>query len=443
MSEATITTIATANQEMFERLLVSIEAGMGLLQIFIAVCDADRQREQIISDYERELAPNFQTYRVYLDRQEPSLRQAVDRATISDRNAIAMVLGAEALGLASPDDESLNKFFGYLQWTREALRSLKLPIVLWVPSRIFNQLVKRAPDFWSWRNGVFQFQPETSLSIVDLPENIRFDEGLSSVLSAEQLEASLAKAITTWGADSHNVETLYSQLGNLYAQQVVFGRSVDREHESALAQDYLNRAISLQTKFQQEEALAVSLNNLAGLYSFQGRYSEAKSLYLRSLGIREQQLGANHSDTSTSLNNLAELHHSIGRYAEAETLHVRSLAIREQQLGVNHPATATSLDNLAGLYRDMGRYAEAESLHKQSLAIFEQQLGQDSVETAISLNNLAALYYSIGRYSEVEPLFVRSLEILENTLGVNHPDTQTTRNNLQLLRQQLEPPQIG
>jgi hypothetical protein len=68
MSEVTVQTIVEANAEMYDRLLVSIEAGIGLLQIFIVVCDADRQREQIISEYERELAPNIQHYRVNLDR---------------------------------------------------------------------------------------------------------------------------------------------------------------------------------------------------------------------------------------------------------------------------------------------------------------------------------------------------------------------------------------
>lgn len=57
----------------------------------------------------------------------------------------------------------------------------------------------------------------------------------------EQLEASLAKAIATWGANSRNLATLYSQLDNLYAQRVRSGKSVERERELELAQDYLDR----------------------------------------------------------------------------------------------------------------------------------------------------------------------------------------------------------
>jgi tetratricopeptide (TPR) repeat protein len=441
MSEVTVQTIAEANAEMYDRLLVSIEAGLGLLQIFIAVCDADRQREQIIAEYELELAPNLQHYRVNLDRQEPSLRHAVASIATTKENAVVTVLGAEILGLSGQVDESLDKFFGYLQWTREALREFQMPIVLWIPSRIFKQLAKRSPDFWSWRNGVFQFQLEPYLvttESLDAPvKNLDRDDQLNSVLSIKQLEASLAKAIAKWGTNSSNVEMLYSQLGDLYADRVRSGKSADREREFTLAQDYLKHAINLQTKFEQQEDLDISLTNLAGLYYSTGRYAESEPLSIRSLAIREKQLGANHPDTSISLNNLAELYRSTGRYTEAEPLFVRSLAIREEQLGVNHTSTATSLNNLANLYRLTGRYTEAEPLFVRSLAIREKELGANHTSTANSLNNLALLYYETGRYSEAEPLYVRAIAILEQSLGANHLNTQGCIHNLQSLRQQL------
>jgi tetratricopeptide (TPR) repeat protein len=443
MSEATVNTISEANAEMYDRLLVSIEAGIGLLQIFIAVCDADRQREQIIAEYERELAPAIGHYRVELDPQEPSLRHAIASVVTAQANTMVTVLGAETLGLSGQNDESLDKFFGYLQWTREALWEFQIPIVLWIPSRIFKELTKRSPDFWSWRNGVFQFQLAPALTHIEIAdpriEIDRIDEQPNSILSIKQLESSLSKAITKWGTDSSNVATLYARLGKLYSQQVRSGKSADREHEFTLAQDYFQRAINLQTKFQQQEMLATSLNELALFYKVMGRYAEAEPLYVRSLAIKEKQLGANHPDTATSLNNLAELYRTTGKYAEAEPLYVRSLAIIEKQLGANHPDTATSLNNLALLYKSTGRYAEAEPLFVRSLAIIEKQLGANHPDTSTSLNNLAGLYESTGRYAEAEPLYVRAVVILEQSVGINHPNTKACYQNLQILRQQLTP----
>ncbi len=159
MTNTNTKTIFEANQETYDRLIVSIEAGISSLQIFLAVCDGDDQKAEIIRRYEQELAPSIRSYQVYLDPQEPSLRQTVTDAVSFHENTIVTVLGAEALD----QDESLKKFFGYLQWTREALRELHLPIILWVPGRILKLIAKNSPDFWSWCNGIFKFQIESKL----------------------------------------------------------------------------------------------------------------------------------------------------------------------------------------------------------------------------------------------------------------------------------------
>ncbi|MFN6154366.1 MAG: tetratricopeptide repeat protein [Dolichospermum sp.] len=436
MNTLTNESIIKANEQTYISLLVSIEAGIGMLQIFIAVCDADRQRENIIANYEKELAYTDNIYRVYLDSQEPSLKQAITQQVTLKENAIATVLGAEKLGSFN-QDELLKKFFGYLQWTREALRELKMPIILWIPSRIYAQIAKQAPDFWSWRNGVFHFQLEPSLVTNELLINrnseVILDNQASSIFSPEQLETSLAEAINQWGANSSKLETLYSQLGNLYSERVQSGKSADRERELALSQKYLNQAIVLQTQFQQQDALANSLNNLAVLYEYQGRYNDAKPLYLQSLDIWKRQLGDDHPAVATSLNNLAGLYEYQGRYNDAEPLYLQSLDIRKRQLGDDHPDVATSLNNLAGLYESQGRYNDAEPLYLQSLDIRKRQLGDDHPFVASSLNNLALLYESQGRYNDAEPLYLQSLDISKRQLGDDHPFVASSLNNLALL----------
>ena len=93
--------------------------------------------------------------------------------------------------------------------------------------------------------------------------------------------------------------------------------------------------------------MAISLNNLAALYSAQGKYAEAEPLYQRSLRIREKALGREHPDIALSLNNLATLYNNQGKYAEAEPLFQRSLAIHEKVFGPDHPFTVAVRSNLA------------------------------------------------------------------------------------------------
>ncbi|MDB9454430.1 tetratricopeptide repeat protein [Dolichospermum circinale] len=436
MNNLTNQSIINANEQTYLSLLVSLEAGVGMLQIFIAVCDADRQRENIIANYEQDLAPNYNIYRVYLDSQEPSLKQAITQQVTLTENAIAIVLGAETLG-AFNQNESLKKFFGYLQWTREALRELKMPIILWIPSRIYDQIPKQAPDFWSWRNGVFHFQPEPSLVTNQLSINqsrdIIQDNQSSSVFSPEQLEASLAEAIQQWGADSSKTEVLYSQLGNLYAERVKSAKSTDRQKELTLAQEYLEKAIVLQTKFQKLEALANSLNNLASLYYNQGKYSEAEPLLLDALEMRKRLFTNDHPDVASSLNNLAYLYYNQGKYSEAEPLLLDALEMRRRLFTNDHPDVASSLNNLASLYYNQGRYSEAELLYLEALEMTKRLFTGDHPDVATSLNNLASLYKSQGRYSEAEPLYLDALEMRRRLFTGDDPDVASSLNDLAIL----------
>ena len=120
--------------------------------------------------------------------------------------------------------------------------------------------------------------------------------------------------------------------------------------------------------------VATSLNNLAGLYQLQGRYSEAEPLYGRSPAIMEQQLGAGHPDVATSLNNLAELYRVQGRYSEAEPLFGRSLAIFINVLGKNHPQTQTTQDNFRHLVQQVIEAGRARELsnHPATQAMLQQ-----------------------------------------------------------------------
>ena len=433
MNNLTNQSIINANEQTYLSLLVSVEAGVGMLQIFIAVCDADRQRENIIANYEQELAPNYNIYRVYLDSQEPSLKQAITQQVTLTENAIAIVLGAETLGSFN-QNESLKKFFGYLQWTREALRELKMPIILWIPSRIYNQIPKQAPDFWSWRNGVFHFQPELSFVqpalLFNQSRGIIQDNQEGSVFSPEQLEASLAEAIQQWGADSSKTEVLYSQLGTLYAKRVESAKSTNRQKELILAQEYLEKAIVLQTKFQKLEALATSLNNLADLYYNQGKYSEAEPLYLDALAMRKRLFTGDHPDVAQSLNNLGSLYKSQGKYGEAEPLYLNALEMRKRLFTGDYPDVANSLNNLAGLYYNQGKYSEAELLYLEALEMRRRLFTSDHHDVATSLNNLALLYHNQGRYSEAEPLYLEALEMRKRLFTGDHSYVASILNNL-------------
>ena len=70
---------------------------------------------------------------------------------------------------------------------------------------------------------------------------------------------------------------------------------------------------------------------------------------------------------ATAKNNLALLYSEQGKYAEAEPLYKRALEIGKKTFGPDHPDVATSLNRLAILFVDQGEYAEVEPLYEQAL----------------------------------------------------------------------------
>jgi tetratricopeptide (TPR) repeat protein len=181
--------------------------------------------------------------------------------------------------------------------------------------------------------------------------------------------------------------------------------------------------------------IATSINDLAGLYRVQGRYTEAEPLYKQALEMRQKLLGSEHPDIATSLNNLAALYQAQGRYTEAEAFSKKALEMYKKLLGADHPNVAASLNNLVALYQAQGRYTEAEAFSKKALEMYKKLLGPKHPDIATSLNNLAALYQAQGRYQEAEIFYKKALEMYKELPDAEHPDVANPLNNLAALYQ--------
>ncbi|MEM6254169.1 MAG: response regulator [Cyanobacteria bacterium P01_D01_bin.156] len=99
----------------------------------------------------------------------------------------------------------------------------------------------------------------------------------------------------------------------------------------------LQKQNSAQTKLHY---LSIGLiANLADLYLYEGRDSEAEPLLQGVLAMRTWLLGPHHLDVAVSQWNLATLYDNQGRYTKAQPLFHQALEIFEQSLGLEHPST--------------------------------------------------------------------------------------------------------
>ncbi|WP_138498506.1 tetratricopeptide repeat protein [Nostoc sp. PA-18-2419] len=442
------------NQDAYDDLIVSIEAQTQGLNLLIAVCDDPNFRDEIIARYEVELQPNFRAYRVILARPEPSLKAALNQLVEQQeylrqrQPTVISVTGAEQLYFLRLGNEQSEqeKFFGYLQWTREGLRDFPFAIVLWVTNQILINLIKKAPDFWSWRNGVFRFTSKKTNAVAGKElEPIRFvfrDTELASTdtnennyfsLPIQDLQRLIENIQQQRGTKDPSLATLYSRLGDIYRSRLERGESQNYQEEQELAIKYWRQAIELQNELGLQTDLAANLNNLAGLYRVTGRYTEAEPLYQQALQLIKCLLGENHPAFATSLNNLAGIYKSTGQYNKAELLYQQALELRKRLLGENHADVVASLNNLALLYDEQGRYDRAEPLYLQALELAKSLLDENHPSLALILNNLALLYYHQGRYSEAEPLSQQAIELDKQFLGEENSDVATDLHNLGLI----------
>jgi CHAT domain-containing protein len=288
------------NEDSYDGLVSLIEASQGVLSLLIASCKPGDFQTQIINRYEAELAPNIPCYRVVLNQKEPSLRAALEQLVkdcpeLKEPHASAAitVTGTEALmEFVSQADSNhrseLSRFFGYLQWTREGLREFPYPIVLWVTPNILSRLSLEAPDFWSWRSGVFRFVSPAveatgvinrngEISLLIEPEKrptLPLDELLEQVENLEQ---------QTLGTPA--LATLYNRVANAYANRVNTRQPEDYSQEIDLAIHFFGKSLALQRKLNLPMAESDTLLQLGDIYRDLGLWEQVFPLYKQSLEI--------------------------------------------------------------------------------------------------------------------------------------------------------------
>lgn len=169
--------------------------------------------------------------------------------------------------------------------------------------------------------------------------------------------------------------------------------------------------------------IAKSYNNVARMFSKREDYKKAEELYKKCLDIRERCLETDNLDKARTYNNLAYVYVRLGENEKAEELYKKCMRVREKKLGKEHTDTARSYNNLARTYARKGEYENAEKLYKACIKIREEKLGKEHSDTARTYFNLAELYFKQKKEMEAEALLKKSLDIRESVLGEVHPDT--------------------
>ncbi|HEY4688427.1 MAG TPA: tetratricopeptide repeat protein, partial [Anaerolineae bacterium] len=198
----------------------------------------------------------------------------------------------------------------HLNLSRELFRrDVPCPLVIWLPDYALTMVARRAPDFWAWRSGVYEFaaEPETAQRIAQMTV---YDEAghVTSSLPAEakrerlHLLARLLEDYRELGDGARERRTQADILWKMGDVHYDLG-------EWKEAQARCEEALELARALDEPRTVAGLLHQLGMLAQATGDLAEARRLYDQSLGIK-RELGDKRG--------IAQSLHQLGRRAEEE-----------------------------------------------------------------------------------------------------------------------------
>ena len=164
----------------------------------------------------------------------------------------------------------------------------------------------------------------------------------------------------------------------------------------------------------------------------QGRFGEAKDLFVQSLAILQSD-DAPQTDISSLLDDLAKVYTRAQQWDLAKQTYERALDIDRRVLGDDHPRVAQYLDNLAIVAQNMGDLEQAESLYRDALKRMESAYGERHPETAMTKGNYGLLLQREGRLTEAEPLLRDAVAIRLSLFGPDNYNVGYARVSLAML----------
>jgi hypothetical protein len=282
------------NDKSYDRLTMAIRfSDTDRLNIFIAVCDQPTVQNEVIDRYTAELQSGFHCHQLTVSSNDIStkklLYELIDREPIilqPHNRTVVSITGAADLP-ASSNSATLQKrygrediistdqemFFSSLQWTREGLREFHFPIIIWVTKALYNRMVHEAPDFWSWRKGVFFFR---SNAFKNNPANNNHIFNFHQAVTGDIITGDIIYIAT------HGSGNSISQYINAAENSA---ESQSRQSEIlAELQELINKLIA---QDPHHRGLAILYGDVADIYAAMGDRAQSIIYRQKSLEIRE------------------------------------------------------------------------------------------------------------------------------------------------------------
>lgn len=327
----------------------------------------------------------------------PTLHElAATYRTGTDGDEPKLVIFLTGLELSIPYNDPNAPALAQLNLGRDFFpRELPHPLLIWLPDFALTAIARHAPDFWSWRSGLFEFAG-TEIERTDaLSRHTRNEWNWTEVSNLRAEEKLVRRSLLESLLDDYlqqppsarrdrELADLYFSLGQIYH---LLG-------DLPQALNYYEQALTLQLKIGDRAGEEMTLNNIAVTALDLDDYATA--LYYLELALVISQEIGDRSGEGRSLNNISQIYDALGDYTTA--LHYLQQALVINQEINNHVGVAWSLNNISRIFKARGDYATALDYLEQALVI-QQKIGDKSGLCA-TLFNIGHIHWQNGEQEE-------------------------------------------
>jgi tetratricopeptide (TPR) repeat protein len=187
-------------------------------------------------------------------------------------------------------------------------------------------------------------------------------------------------------------------------------------------------------KGEGDAEVAQAQSTVAGILSYQTKYTAADSFFIPSLATKRKLFGPEHPDYAWTMLSYATSLYDRGDYAGAAERIPEVLALRGKTLTDEHVLVASSLLYLGRSLDRLGRYAEAERPLRECLELRRKYLPAGHWLTAAAESVLGEHYAMAGEYEAAERYLESGYDGLVEARGAEHPRTVEARKALEGLR---------
>ncbi|MES2567043.1 MAG: CHAT domain-containing tetratricopeptide repeat protein [Bacteroidota bacterium] len=222
---------------------------------------------------------------------------------------------------------------------------------------------------------------------------------------------------------------------NLIERSILFdflGGNAFKEERYDEAVGYFNKAVDITKTLNDTIYRAFYLYDLACVYNHVGYYTDAETLFIKSLPTLAAVYGQSSEQYTMRFKVLAEMYVEMGNYPYAKSMNDALLYYFKTLKGEKDREYLICLNNDARISQGMGDYAKALEIFKGLLEIHRSKNPIDTADYITTINNTAEAYRLTGNYNEAISLLQKAISIYNNSSKNNELTLATMLNNLGL-----------